>query len=163
MRGQIGSGVRASRLRSVFVTVQVATCVLFLVAALAFVAESRRMGSAETGLDYERIVTVQAPAALRPAIAAELAARADVAAVSAAWRPRVSRFHCCVTPQAASPGAGFMPSRRLLHTLAVEVLRGPISTLGCRAACTLILLASDRHTVSGGTRIRDQARHCPRH
>ena len=128
MRGEIGSGVRASRLRSVFVTVQVATCVLFLVAALAFVAESRRMGSAETGLDYERIVTVQAPAALRPAIAAELAARADVAAVSAAWRPPlISPMPLLrVTPQAGvTQSAGFMAvSPGYFDTLGVRVLRG---------------------------------------
>lgn len=128
MRGQIGSGVRASRLRNVFVTVQVATCVLFLVAALAFVAESRRMGSDATGLDYERIVTVQAPAALRPAIAAELAARADVAAVSAAWRPPlISPMPLLrVTPQAGvTQSAGFMAvSPGYFDTLGVRVLRG---------------------------------------
>src|SRR5262249_43573830 len=37
MRGHIGPGVRISRLRNVFVTVQIATCVLFFVAAIAFV------------------------------------------------------------------------------------------------------------------------------
>jgi predicted permease len=128
MRGQIRSGIRASRLRSVFVTVQVATCVLFLVAALAFVAESRRMGSAETGLDYERIVTVHTPAALRPAIAAELAARADVAAVSAAWRPPLMSPMPLlrVTPQAGvTQSAGFMAvSPGYFDTLGVRVLRG---------------------------------------
>jgi predicted permease len=128
MRGQIGSEVRASRLRGAFVTVQVATCVLFLVAALAFVAESRRMGSAETGLDYERIVTVQAPVALRPAIAAELAARADVAAVAAAWRPPlISPMSVLrVTPQAGvTRSAGFMAvSPGYFDALGVRVLRG---------------------------------------
>ncbi|MPY88380.1 MAG: FtsX-like permease family protein [Luteitalea sp.] len=128
MRGQIGSGGRVSRLRSVFVTVQVATCVLFLVAALAFVAESRRMGSAETGLDYERIVTVQAPTALRPAIAAELAARADVAAVSATWRPPLispMSLLRVTAEEGVTQTAGFMVvSPDYFDALGVRVLRG---------------------------------------
>ena len=120
---------------------QVATCVLFLVAALAFVAESRRMGSDETGLDYERIVTVQAPAALRPAIAAELAARADVAAVSAAWRPPlISPMPLLrVTPQAGvTQSAGFMAvSPGYFDTLGVRVTSwARVHTRGGRAACS---------------------------
>jgi hypothetical protein len=108
--------------------VQIATCVLFFVAAMAFVVESRRMATDQTGLDYERIVTVQAPAALRPAIAAELAARADVAAVSAVWRPPLispmSRLR--VTPQAgATQSAGFMTvSAEYFEALGVRLRRG---------------------------------------
>ena len=128
MRGQIGSGVRVSRLRDAFVTVQVATCVLFFVAAIGLVVESRRMATDETRLDYERIVTVQAPAALRPAIAAELAARTDVAAVSAVWRPPlISPMSLLrVTPKGgATQSAGLMTvSADYFDTLGVKVLGG---------------------------------------
>src|SRR5262245_61447453 len=128
MRGVIGPGVRVSRLRHALVTVQIATCILFFVVATAFVVESRRMATDETGLDYERIVTVQAPAALRPAIAEELAARPEVVAVSAAWRPPlISPMSLLrVTPQAGTTqSAGFMVvSADYFEALGVRVLRG---------------------------------------
>jgi predicted permease len=128
MRGQIGSGARLSRLRNTFVTVQIAACALFFVVAIAFVVEARRMATDETGFEYEQIVVVQAPAPLRRGIAAELGARADVAAVAAAWRPPLisPMSQLRVTP-AGSPtrGAGFMVvSADYFDTLGVRVLRG---------------------------------------
>jgi predicted permease len=128
MRGHIGPGVRVSRIRNAFVTVQIATCVLFFVAAIAFVVESRRMATDETGLDYERIVTVQAPATLSPTIAEELARRPDVVAVSAAWRPPLisPMSMLSVTPRGGTTqSAGFMAvSADYFDTLGVRVVRG---------------------------------------
>jgi len=128
VRGSVGPGVRISRIRNAFVTVQIATCTLFFVAAIAFVVESRRMATDETGLDYERIVTVQAPATLSPTIAKELATRPDVVAVSAAWRPPlISPMSLLrVTPRGGTTqSAGFMAvSADYFDTLGVRVVRG---------------------------------------
>jgi predicted permease len=88
VRGQLGPNTRVSRMRSGFVIFQVATCVLFLVGAIALVVQSRRMTSLETGLDYERVVVVRSPSPdLNPAVAAELRSRADVESVAAVWKP----------------------------------------------------------------------------
>ena len=85
------------------------------------------MATDETGLDYERIVTVLAPAALRPALAEELAARPDVAAVAAAWRPPlISPMSLLrVTPAAGvTQNAGFMAvSPGYFNALGVRILR----------------------------------------
>ncbi len=129
MRGQLGANTRISRMRNAFVTVQIATCVLFFVAAMALVVESRRMASEETGLDYERVLTVIVPAALRASIATELAARADVEAVTAVWRPPLispmSLLRVTPAPGGTQQNAGFMVvSPEYFPAMGVQLRRG---------------------------------------
>ena len=129
MRGELGANARVSRVRNAFVMVQIATCVLFFVAATALVVESRRMASDETGLDYERALIVSAPADLRLALVAELAARADVEAVTAVWRPPLispmSQLRVAPAPGGLQQSAGFMVvSPEYFSTMGVQLRRG---------------------------------------
>jgi predicted permease len=129
MRGQLGANARVSRVRNAFVMVQIATCVLFFVAAIALVVESRRMASSETGLDYERVLTVQAPADRRSALATELAARPDVEQVTAVWRPPLhspmSLLRVTPAPGGIQQSAGFMVvSPEYFAAMGVQLRRG---------------------------------------
>lgn len=130
MRGTIGPNTRISRLRSAFVAVQIATCVLFLVAAIGLVAESRKMATVETGLDYERILELRTTDSLRPAIAAELAARGDVEKVAAVWRPPLMtpmQFMRVALAGNRQQSAGFLAvSPEYFDTMGVQVRRGRV-------------------------------------
>jgi predicted permease len=130
VRGQLGPNTRISRMRSGFVIFQVATCVLFLVGAIALVVQSRRMTSLETGLDYERIVVVRPPSPdLNLAVASELRSTADVESVAAVWRPPLMSPMAVlrVTPSqsAVEQSARFMAvSADYFSTLGVAVRQG---------------------------------------
>ena len=129
MRGQLGANARISRVRNAFVTVQIATCVLFFVTSIAFVVESRRMARSETGLDYERVLTLRVPAELRPAVATELAARSDIEGVTAVWRPPLispmSLLPVVPGPGGIQQSAGFMVvSPEYFATMGVQLQRG---------------------------------------
>jgi predicted permease len=128
MRGTLGANTRISRLRSAFVAVQIATCVLFLVAAIGLVAESRKMATVETGLDYERVLELRTPDNLRPVIAAELAGRGDVENVAAVWRAPIMgpmRFMRVALPGNRQQSAGFLAvSPEYFDTMGVQVRRG---------------------------------------
>jgi predicted permease len=130
VRGQLGPNTRISRMRSGFVIFQVATCVLFLVGAIALVVQSRRMTSLETGLDYERIVVVRSPSAGRNlAVATELRSRADVESVAAVWRPPLASPMAVlrVTPSQSTTeqNARFMAvSAEYFSTLGVALRQG---------------------------------------
>jgi hypothetical protein len=69
------------------VAVQIGACLLFLVGATALVDETRRLTNSDSGLSYERVVSVQLPDRLRVPVAARLAADANVEGVGAAWVP----------------------------------------------------------------------------
>ena len=129
MRGELGPNTRISRVRSAFVVVQIATCVLFLVAAIGLVAETRRMANAETGLDYERVLELRTSNDLRSTIAAELGARGDVEQVAAAWRPplitTMQFMRVTPLPGNTQQSAGFLAvSPEYFATMGVQVMRG---------------------------------------
>jgi predicted permease len=129
MRGQIGPSTRIAHARTAFVAVQIATCVLFLVAAIGLVVESSRMASDETGLEYERVLDLRAPANVRPAIAAELAARGDVEQVVAVWRPPLispmASLRVRPLPGSQQLNAGFMAvSPEYFSALGVQIRQG---------------------------------------
>jgi predicted permease len=131
MRGELGPNSRISRVRSAFVAVQIATCVLFLVGAIALVAESRRMANTETGLDYKRVLDLRTSDSLRPAIAAELAARGEVEQVAAVWRPPLTTtmqfIRVTLLPGNTQQSAGFLAvSPEYFPTMGVEVRRGRV-------------------------------------
>jgi putative ABC transport system permease protein len=133
MRGELGPNTRISRVRSAFVIVQIATCVLFLVAAIGLVAETRRMANAETGLDYQRVLDLRTSNDLRPTIAAELAARGDVEQVAAAWRPPLIApmqfMRVTPLPGSTQQSAGFLAvSPEYFATMGVQVGRGRVFT-----------------------------------
>lgn len=128
MRGTLGPNTRLSRLRSAFVAVQIATCVLFLVAAIGLVAESRKMATVETGLDYARVLDLRTSDNLRPVIAAELAARGDVENVAAVWRAPIMstmQFLRVALSGNRARTAGFLAvSPEYFETMGVQVRRG---------------------------------------
>lgn len=129
MRGELGPNTRISRVRSAFVAVQIATCVLSLVGAIGLVAESRRMANAETGLDYERVLDLRTSVDLRSAIAGELAARGEVEQVAAVWRPPLITpmqfMRVTPLPGNTQQSAGFLAvSPEYFPTMGVQVRRG---------------------------------------
>ena len=129
MRGELGPNASISRVRSAFVAVQIATCVLFLVAAIALVAESRRMATSETGLDYERVLDLRTSDELRPVIAAELRRRSEVEQVAAVWRPPLvspmQLMRVTPAPGNAEQSAGFLAvTPEYFATLGVQITRG---------------------------------------
>ncbi|MFA5910555.1 MAG: FtsX-like permease family protein [Vicinamibacterales bacterium] len=128
MRGTLGPNTRLSRLRSVFVAVQIGTCVLFLVAAIGLVAESRKMATVDTGLDYQRVLDLRTSDSVRAVIARELATRGDVERVAAVWRaPIVStmQFMRVALPGNRQQSTGFLAvSPEYFETMGVQVRRG---------------------------------------
>jgi predicted permease len=131
MRGELGPNARISRLRTAFVAVQIATCVLFLVAAIGLVSESRRMASDETGLDYQHVLDLRTSDDLRPAIAAELAALGDVESIAAVWQPPLIRpmqfMRVAPLPATTQQSAGFLAvSPEYFAALGVQVRRGRV-------------------------------------
>jgi predicted permease len=87
VKGELGTAARISSLRTSLVALQIGACVLFMVGAISFASESRRLTRSETGLAYERVVDVRAAEQLRGALALRLAADPSVERIAAAWRP----------------------------------------------------------------------------
>jgi predicted permease len=128
MRGTFGPNTRLSRLRSVFVAVQIATCVLFLVAAIGLVAESHKMATVDTGLDYQRVLDLRTSDSVRAVIARELAERGDVEKVAAVWRAPImstTQFMRVALAGNRQQSAGFLAvSPEYFDTMGVQVRRG---------------------------------------
>ncbi len=86
-RGDVSFDGRRSRLRSLLVSVQVATSVVFLVGAATLLIDSRRIADLDPGYRYDQVAGVGADASLRPAFVRRLAADPQVDSVAVASRP----------------------------------------------------------------------------
>jgi predicted permease len=85
-RGEAALDTRGSRLRTSLVALQIGASVLFIVTAIGFVEESRRLANPNAGLSYELVSIVRVPPERREAVAARLAADPSVDLVTAAWK-----------------------------------------------------------------------------
>jgi len=86
-RGEASFDGRRSRLRSLLVSTQVATSVLFLVGAATLLVDSRRIADLDPGYKYDQVVGVGVDARVRPAFVRRLTAAPEVESVAVASRP----------------------------------------------------------------------------
>ena len=86
-KGDEALDARRSRLRTGLVALQIGACVLFLVAAIAFVDRSTQIANPDTNRNYERVADVRIAPGLRAAVVARLAGDPAVEQIAAAWRP----------------------------------------------------------------------------
>jgi predicted permease len=85
-RGESAVDTRGSRLRTSLVALQIGASVLFIVTAIGFVEESRRLANPNAALSYELVSIVRVPPQLREAVASRLATDRSVDLVAAAWK-----------------------------------------------------------------------------
>jgi hypothetical protein len=81
---------RRSRLRTGLVALQVGACVMFLVSAVGFVEQSRRMASPDRDRGYDRVADVRMSPRLRGPVVSRLTTDPAVEQLAAAWRPPMS-------------------------------------------------------------------------
>jgi predicted permease len=86
-KGDEALDARRSRLRTGLVALQIGACVLFMVAAVAFVERSTAIANPDTNRDYERVADVRVAPRLRAAVVSRLAGDPAVEQIAAAWRP----------------------------------------------------------------------------
>jgi predicted permease len=86
-KGDEALDVRRSRLRTGLVALQIGACVLFIVAAVAFVDRSTHIANPDTNRNYERVADFRVAPRLRAPVVARLAADPAVDRIAAAWRP----------------------------------------------------------------------------
>src|SRR6185369_2482695 len=86
-KGDEALDARRSRLRTGLVALQIGACVLFRVAAVAFVERSTTIANPDTNRNYERVADVRVAPRLRPAVVSRLAGDPAIEQIAAAWRP----------------------------------------------------------------------------
>lgn len=85
-KGDEALDARRSRLRTGLVTLQIAACALFLVWAVGFVDQSRRMANPDSDRSYDRVANLGVAPRLRAGVLTRLAADPAVEQIAAAWR-----------------------------------------------------------------------------
>jgi hypothetical protein len=128
-RGEAAWDTRRSRLRTGLVAMQIGACLLFLVGATALVDETRRLTESDSGLSYQRVASVQLSDRLRVAVAARLAADANVEGVGAAWVPPMTgplpRVNVLASESRIARPSGFLVvSPEYFSLFRVRVVRG---------------------------------------
>ncbi len=89
-KGDEALDARRSRLRTGLVTLQIGACVLFLVWAIGFVDQSRRMANPDSDRGYDRVADLRLAPRLRAGVLTRLAADPAVDQIAASWRPPMS-------------------------------------------------------------------------
>jgi MacB-like periplasmic core domain/FtsX-like permease family len=134
-RGELGPETHISRVRTALVGAQIATAVLCLVGATGLGGQATRMASAETGLDFDRVIDVRVPDDRRAAIAERLDEHRAIERVAVASRPPLTgelRTIRLVPSRSGTPveeTAAFMVvSSEYFPLLRIDLTRGRLFT-----------------------------------
>jgi predicted permease len=148
-RGIVTCDARGSRLRSGLVAMQIGACALFLVGAVAFLAESSRLANPQTNLSYERVSLISIDPKVRPAVARRLASEAAVEQVAVAWKPPLingslptTRVTASATSIALNTGYTAV-SPEYFPLFEIQIVRGRTFTPAEAAAGAAVALVSE--------------------
>jgi len=128
-RGEVSFDGRRSRLRSLLVSAQVATSVVFLVGAASLLVDSRRIADLDPGYKYDQVLGVGVDARLRPAFLRRLAAAPEVESVAVASRPPLiggplAQLHVKTTDGHAMTSGFVMVSPEYFAVFGMRIVEG---------------------------------------